>query len=213
MCRGTRTCSGPLGSQGGGGGPGWRRRGAVTTRRQEPLPAPDPGARGRQGGDVARWPSGPAAFVSQRTVIELGGEETAVPLDSRGQEGGSLGAGARGPSPRVCCRLPSPAAHPPCDSLKPWPRGRGESPFGPSPQSRGPRAPLGTQRTLGWPVDRAVPCLSTVTSCLQNSSVRTGECDGAVVLLPEVLFPPSSRSPRRAAALTCRAPTVALGAR
>lgn len=73
----------------------------MTTRRQEPLPAPDPGARGRQGGDVARWPGGPAAFVSQRTVIGLGGEETAVPLDSRGQEGGSLGVGARGPSPSL----------------------------------------------------------------------------------------------------------------
>lgn len=59
----------------------------MTTRRQEPLPAPDPGARGRQGGDVARWPRGPAAFVSQRTVIGLGGEETAVPLDSPGPGG------------------------------------------------------------------------------------------------------------------------------
>lgn len=210
MCRGTRTCSGPLGSQGGGGGPGWRRRGAVTTRRQEPLPAPDPGARGRQGGDVARWPSGLRLSThSHRAGRRRDGR--AAGLAGARREGAS-GPERAGPA-RVCCRLPSPAAHPPCDSLEPWPRGRGASPFGPSPQSRGPRAPLGTQRTLGWPVDRAVPCLSTVTSCLQNSSVRTRECDEAVVLLPEVLFPPSSRSPRRAAALTCRAPTVALGAR
>lgn len=211
MCRGTRTCSGPLGSQGGGG-----RAGLAEERSGDhEAPGTSPSSRPRCTGPAGRGRGPVAQRPSSLNAQSSGWEEKRRPCrwTRRGQEGGSLGAGARGPSPRVCCRLPSPAAHPPCDSLEPWPRGRGESPFGPSPQSRGPRAPLGTQRTLGWPVDRAVPCLSTVTSCLQNSSVRTGECDEAVVLLPEVLFPPSSRSPRRAAALTCRAPTVALGAR
>lgn len=212
MCRGTRTCSGQLGSQGGGGGLGWRRRGAVTTRRQEPLPAPDPGARGRQGGDVAQRPSGLRLSThSHRAGRRRDGRAAGI---AGARREGASGTERAGPAPPLSLLQTSePSAHPPCDSLKPWPRGRGESPFGPSHQSRGPQAPLGTQRTLGWPVDRAFPCLSTVTSCLQNGSVRTGECDEAVVLLPEVLFLPSSRSPRRAAALTCRTPTVALGAR
>lgn len=120
MCRGTRTCSGPLGSQGGGGGPGWRRRGAVTTRRQEPLPAPDPGARGRQGGDVARWPSGLRLSThSHRAGRRRDGR--AAGLAGAGREGAS-GPERAGPAPESAADF---RALPPILRVTVWSRGRG----------------------------------------------------------------------------------------
>lgn len=120
MCRGTRTCSGQLGSQGGGGGPGWRRRGAVTTRRQEPLPAPDPGARGRQGGDVAQRPSGLRLSThSHRAGRRRDGR--AAGLAGARREGAS-GSERAGPAPESAADF---RALPPILRVTVWSRGRG----------------------------------------------------------------------------------------
>lgn len=106
--------------KGAGGGLGWRRRGAVTTRRQEPLPAPDPGARGRQGGDVARWPSGLRLSThSHRAGRRRDGR--AAGLAGARREGAS-GPERAGPAPESAADF---RALPPILPVTVWSRGRG----------------------------------------------------------------------------------------
>lgn len=106
--------------KGAGGGPGWRRRGAVTSRRQEPLPAPDPGARGRQGGDVARWPSGLRLSThSHRAGRSRDGR--AAGLAGARREGAS-GPERAGPAPESAADF---RALPPILRVTVWSRGRG----------------------------------------------------------------------------------------